>query len=329
MAWRRIASFIGLAASIAVIAVLHPSVQAATNAGGDGLKVSPVATNLVMNPGETHTVSVYVQNVTKSPVTLQVIINDFTAGSDESGTPALLLDPGQAVPGHSLKQFIAPVANITLQAGEQKPVSVAIAIPNGTPGGGYYGAVRFAPVSANGSNNNVTLSASVGSLILVRVPGNYKEDLQLVSFDVSQGSSSPSVVFTSGSNLSAVARFKNDGDVQEQPFGKVILKNGNTQLASYEINNTTPRGNVLPDSIRRFTVSLDKVGMFGKYTLVGNFGYGTNGQLVSGTTTFYVIPIGLIVAALVVIAVILFFIFGFPRLMRSYNRRVLRKAGRR
>jgi len=325
-----LAPFISLLVTLLGVASLYVPLAfaASTSTGSDGLKVSPVATNLTMNPGDTQVIELYVQNVTGTPVTLQAIVNDFTAGNNENGTPALLLDPGQTVPGHSLKQFVAPTGNVTLKAGEEKVVKVSITIPKGTTGGGYYGAVRFAPVSASG-DSNVMLSASVGSLILVRVPGTYKEDVQLASFDVSQDGGSPRVIFTSSSKLSAMARFRNDGDVQEQPFGKVILKSGNKQLATYEINSDTPRGNVLPDSIRRFTVNLDKVGAFGAYTLVGNFGYGTNGQLVSGTTTFYVVPIGLVIAAVAAIVFILLCIFGLPKLVRAYNRRILQKAGRR
>ncbi|HVU59444.1 MAG TPA: DUF916 domain-containing protein [Candidatus Saccharimonadales bacterium] len=312
-------------------AVLSPLAAAATSgsAGGNGLKISPVSTNITVNPGQSQTVTVNVQNVTQAPVTLQVFINDFTASGDESGTPALLLNPNQYAPSHSLKRYVAPVPNVTLAAGQEKSVGVTITIPSDAPGGGYYGAVRFAPASSGGSGS-VALSASVASLILVRVPGDFKEDLQLTDMSVQQGDNgSSSVVFTSSKNLVAAIRFKNDGDVQEQPFGKLLLKQGKKQLASFEINNTTPRGNVLPDSVRKFTVSLSHIGMFGKYTLEGNFGFGQDGQLLSGQTTFYVIPIWGILGVLAVILIILFFIFGFPRLMRGYNQRVVRRATRR
>ena len=328
---RKLSSLVAGILGLTVLIGSMLPVAAAADAGGNGLKISPVVTNLTVNPGQSQTVEVSVQNVTQSDVTLQVIVNDFTASSDESGTPALLLDPGQYAPSHSLKRFIGPIANITVAAGQAKTVPVVITVPKNAAGGGYYGAVRFAPVSASSSGSNVTLAASVGSLILVRVPGDFKEDLRLVGFNAASGASgSPSVIFTGSKGLVASIRFQNEGDVQEQPFGKILLEQGNKQIASFEVNDTTPRGNVLPASIRKFTVNLTKVGAFGKYTLVGNFGYGTNGQLISGKTTFYVIPIWAIIAVVLVIAIIAFFIFGFPRLMRRYNERVIRRAsGRR
>ena len=312
-----------------VTASIAPAVsEAASGENANGMRVSPVSSNITINPGQSQVVTVYVQNVTRVPVTLQAIINDFTASPSEDGQPALLLNPGQYAPIHSLKRYIGPISNITLQPLEQKAVKVSITIPKGTSGGGYYGAVRFAP-AAQGSENNVNLSASVASLILVRVPGNFKEQLNLASMDVRGGTNgSPSLIFTSNKDLYAAIRFQNVGDVQEQPFGKVLLMQGKTQLASYEINTSSPRGNVLPDSIRLFPVKLTNLGVFGKYTIYGNFGYGTDGKLLSGQTTFYVVPLPAILGVLVLLAIILFLIFGFPRLKRQYDRNIIRRARR-
>lgn len=314
-----------------IISSVIPGVASAASVGSaNGLRVSPVTTNLTLSPGESQVVTVYVQNVTDNTVELQAVVNDFVAApNNENGIPALLLNPGQYAPTHSLKRFIAPLANVTLGPREQKAISVDITIPKGTSGGGYYGAVRFAPASLD-TSKNITLSASVASLILVRVPGNFKEQLNLVSFDVRKGvNGGSSVIFTSGKNLVVAARFQNVGDAQEQPFGKVLLRQDSKQLASYEINDSTPRGNVLPGSIRIFTVNLDHIGTFGKYTVIGNFGYGTSGQLVSGQTTFYIIPVPAILGVLAIVLIILFFIFVFPRMKSAYDRGVLSRARRR
>ena len=331
MMMRRRTAFLSslLAGLVLVMVPIYAATASADATSANGMKVSPVASNLTINPGETQSVIVNVQNVTNVTGAYSVSINDFTAApNNESGQPALLLNPGEYAPTHSLKRYVAPIPNVTLKPGEEKAVTVLITIPKGTSGGGYYGAVRFSPVT-NGSSN-VNLSASVASLILVRVPGNFKEQLNLASLDArSSVNASASVFFTSGKGLVAAIRFQNAGDVQEQPFGKVLLMQGNKQLAEYEVNDSTPRGNVLPDSIRMFTVPLDKVGAFGKYTLLGNFGYGTNGQLISGQTTFYIVPLPAILGVVAIILVILFFIFVFPRMKRAYDRGVLSRSRRR
>jgi hypothetical protein len=296
----------------------------------NGYRVSPVRTDLTIKPGASSVVTVYIQNASSAVEHLQVLINDFQPPTDESGNPALLLN-GATAPDHSLKQFVT-VQNptFTLQPNQQQAVSVLLKVPAGMAAGGYYGAVRFAPVGTNG-NKNVNLSASVASLVLVTVPGNLVEQLSIAGFGATQGNSttaSPRSIFFNNKNLHAIVRFQNSGNVQEQPFGKILLKKGSTTKATIDVNNATSPGNVLPNSIRRFTVNVSKVGWFGKYKLEGNFGYGSKGQLLTATATFWVIPLIVIVIAVLILLLILFLIFGLPRLIRRYNRKVIARANR-
>lgn len=316
-----------LMAGIGLVILGTPGLAAA--AGGNGLRVTPVRTDITIKPGQTQVVNVTATNITTTPANLQAIINDFTASNDENGQPALLLKSGQFSPSHSLKRFVKDVPNFILQPGEQKTVPIAIVVPANAVGGGYYGTVRFAPAGSNGKDKTVTLAGSVGSLILVRVPGDIKDQMSVASFDARQ-SDSTKTLFFSNKAISAVVRFQNEGNIQEQPFGKILLKDRSGKvLGEYEINDNNPRGNVLPDTIRRFDTKLDKVGSFGVYKLIGNFGYGSNGQLLSASTTIYVVPAGYIIGFFAAVAVIVFLIFGLPRLIRAYNERVISQSKRR
>lgn len=315
--------------AVFTVGVAAPALAATTTStgAGNGMQVSPLRTELTINPGATATTSVFVQNVTGQNETLQSLVNDFNAGNDENGTPQLLLN-GENDKAHGLRQFIGSLPSVVLKPSESKEVKVTISIPKGTAAGGYYGAVRFAPSGISGGQN-VNLAASVGSLILVRVPGNIKEEVKVVSLDVRRGDQ-PRVVFTSNKDLSAMVRFENKGNIQEAPFGKIQLLKGDKVIDTKEINASDPRGNVLPDSIRQFKVPLSGVGSFGKYTIKGNFGYGTNGgQLLTAKTTFYVIPVAAIIAGVSLIVLILLAIFVLPRMIRSYNKKVVRQASRK
>ena len=307
------------------VSALAASQPAATN----GYRLSPVRTDLTIAPGSSETVTVYIQNASSAVENLQVIINDFQAPTNETGYPSLLLN-GATAPSHSLKQFVSvPTPTFTLQPSQQKAVSVAVNVPKGTASGGYYGAIRFAPLGTGG-NKNVNLSASIASLVLITVPGNLDEQLSIAGFGVTQGSSTQThSFFFTNKNLQAQVRFQNSGNVQEQPLGNVILKRGSTTLGTYVVNNASSPGNVLPDSIRRFSVTLTKVSWYGKYKVEGSFGYGSKGQLLTAAATFYVIPVLFIVIAIVLLLFILFLIFGLPRLIRAYNRRIIARASRR
>lgn len=302
---------------------------AAPQGPGNGLRVSPVRQDFTVQPGTTKVVNVTVTNVTGGAATFQAIINDFVANSDESGNPALLLDPNQFAPSHSLKRFISNVPPVSLQPGEEKSVSITIKVPANAAGGGYYGAVRFAPgTNPNTKNAQLSLSGNVGSLILVKVPGDIKEQLSIASIDVLSDKKAGNF-FTTNKNLSVTVRFQNQGNIQEAPFGKLLVKNhSNKTIGSYEINNVDPAGNVLPDSIRKFNIPI-KAGSFGSYKVEGNFGYGSSGQLLSAATSFYVIPFYLILIFITIVALLVVAIFAIPRLIKAYNRRVLKRAGRR
>jgi hypothetical protein len=138
----------------------------------------------------------------------------------------------------------------------------------------------------------------------------------------------PHTIFTSSKAINAVARFQNNGNIQEAPFGKVTLMKGSKVIGSYEINPTVPPSNALPGTTRLFAVPLTKVSSFGKYTLQGNFGYGSNGQLLSAKTSFYVIPGSFILAVVILLVALVLAIFLLPRWIRAYNRSVLRRASR-
>ncbi|MFZ1484037.1 MAG: DUF916 domain-containing protein [Candidatus Saccharimonadales bacterium] len=316
-------------ALLLVLSVSTANGQTAPGAGS-GLKVSPVRTDLTINPGESKTITIQVENVTAKGRDFKAIINDFVAGDNELGQPALILDEDKFAPSHSLKRYIADVQDVNIPAGQKKDIKVTVKIPKDAAGGGYYGAVRFIPAD-EGKGQNITLSASVGSLILVKVPGDIKESLALTSFDVRRGERgiTGSKFFTTNKDLYAVARFTNQGNIHEQPFGKVVVKKGDKIIQTVDINKTDPKGNVLPDSTRRFEVKLDKIGAWGKYTVEGNFGYGTSGQLLSGKSTIYVVPATLIIAIIALLLLIVAAIFWLPRAIRRYNSNVVRKASRR
>ncbi len=303
--------------------------------GGDALKISPVRYNdITMDPGTTKVVDLYVQNLTDVPTNLHPIVNDFAASTDESGKPSVILDENKYAPGNSFKRLVKPMADFTVAPHDTKDLKVTIVVPKGAAGGGYFGAVRYAPVSSS-SDKNVNLTASLGTLFLLRVNGNITEKLSIASFDVrkqpaKQGDSdTPGSFYTDNKKLSVVVRFENGGNVQVAPFGTVLVKKGSKVIDTIQINNKDERGDVLPGSIRRFDAPLNKLGSFGKYTLQGNFGYGANGQLISAQTTLYVVPVFVIVLAIIAIIVLLVLIFVVPRMVRSYNKRVIRKASRR
>ncbi len=299
----------GLLLGLSVILTLVMPAQAAANTSGgaNGFLISPVINEVTVDKGQSQTVQIAVQNPTSLPTTAQAIVNDFVASSDESGTPRLLLNNNTPLPANNFKALVSSIPDVSLAPQEKKYINVTITVPANAHSGGYYGAVRFIPVNS-GNQSNVGLTASVGTLFLVTVPGNLVEKLNLVQLSASHGST-PTSFFTSG-NVSVLTRLNNVGDIHVQPFGNVQVKDmfGHV-VASFQFNNTTPRTNILPESIRRYVNQLPKHSWLGRYTINENLAYSQgSGNLIVASASFWYFPwwfIGVVIALIIIIVALI------------------------
>lgn len=314
-----------LVAPLASAATTRSTTQT-VNPSTDVLKISPLRTDVTINPGTSGKVTVTVYNTTSTPILLKPIENDFVAG-DEKGTPAVILDENSYAPSHSLKRFMIPLNDVTVPANSSADVSVTINVPKTAQAGGYFGALRFAPAS-EATGRQVNLGASVVSLILLTVPGPTVEQLTLTNFDVQQNGGTASN-FRTPNDLALLLRFENKGNLQEGPFGQIYVKKGSKVVYTYNFNDTEPKEVILPDSARRWTIPLKNLGKFGKYTVGATLGYGTKGQSIEVTKTVWIIPTTYIVGGIIIILAIIALIVGFWLFLRSYKRRILRSSRRR
>lgn len=308
----------------AVFAADASSSDSVTN-NANSMKISPLRTDVVIEAGESGIVETFITNLTSNTVVLKPIANDFVAG-DENGTPSIMLDENSYAPSHSLKRFMVPLGNITVEPGATRKVEVRIEVPADALAGGYYGVIRFTPASSAGQP--VDLNASVASLILLRVPGPVVESLNLTDFDIRQNGGA-SNNFRTPDNLELLLRFENKGNVHVAPFGQVTVQKGKEVLYTYNFNQEEPKGEVLPDSARRWQVPLENLGKFGKYKIAGTFGYGTQGQTINVEKTVWIIPTTYILAAVGGVLLLVVLVGGTWLFLRSYKRRILRSSSRR
>lgn len=315
----------------------HVNAQANTT---NTLKVTPVRTDVQINPGERKAVRVTVSNITSQKITVRAVSNDFIASPQEDGSPALILDENEFAPTHSLKRFMTAVPDFEIPANQGRTIDVLITVPASAQAGGYFGAIRFAPTNP-ADGGQVNLSASVASLILLNVPGPTQEKLNLTDFEIRQGEKK-GTDFRTSNDLKAYFRFQNMGNVQLGPFGKISVSQGDKVVYETDFNTQNPRELVLPDSARRWEVPLKEIGEFGHYTVSATFTYGSKNQTIEVSQSFWVIPqymiiIAIIVAALLIvgIALIIYFLIrrnkhgGGSRSVRRNNRTSSHQAMRR
>lgn len=316
-----------LAATVGVGMLLGSSAALAASGPGQGLEISPPVIQLTANPGQTLTTKVSVRNVTTGALLVNGEADDFGAGTDETGTPKLLLNETGAT-RYSLKYWVTGVPNLTLAPGELKQNSITIRVPGNAEPGGHYAVVRFTGVPTGvGSTSGVSLSASVGALILLTVNGAITHQLGVAQFAAGQSKASdtfaPGTFYEHGP-VAFLVRLQNGGSVHEAPHGTITVKDMLGHKTIQMVVNANG-GNVLPGSIRRFVSTMPNKMLFGHYTASLSLAYAGNKTL-SSSVGFWVIPwklILLIIVALVVIGYLLK--VGLKR----YNEHIIAQARRR
>ena len=318
----------GASEAMAVAATpVPPASKPPAGSPGQGLEISPPVLELNANPGQKVTVQIRVRNVTTGVLIAKGKADDFGAGSDESGQPKLLLDETGAT-RFSLKYWVSNVPDLQLAPQELKTTTITITVPSNAEPGGHFGVVRFTAVPPDLNGTGVALSASVGTLVLMKVSGPITDKLSVAQFSTGSitkaGLGWLDKTFFEQGPVDFLVRSRNEGSVHEKPKGDITVTNMFGKKSKPLVVNQTG-GNVLPDSIRRFESTFKDKGLFGYYTAALNLTYANN-QTLSAQTTFWVLPWKMILLVMIGLIVIVALLrFGLKR----YNDWIISQARRR
>lgn len=246
-----------------------------------GLAVTPPLKEVSINAGQSFSDVIKVSNPTNSTLNVAVSYQDFSSQS-EDGTPTF----SDLNSSYSLAKWITSDKTFTLNSGETKDFSYTISVPANAEPGGHYGVVFFTPSLASGSattTSGVTTIAKIGSLLMVTVPGTIVYEGEISSFSTNKN------LYTDSKNIiDFTTRFANLGTNHVKPTGTITIKNlFGAQVANLIVNEN--QGNVLPQSIRKFTNEWSKNYGFGWYKAQVNLTYANNQTLVSDVS-FWIIP---------------------------------------
>ncbi|HRF28158.1 MAG TPA: hypothetical protein PL051_00755 [Candidatus Saccharibacteria bacterium] len=309
------------------VGLVSPAAFAAEKGTGQALEIAPPVVNLTADPGQKITTELLVRDVANVNLVVNNQINDFVA-SGEDGTPKLLLDPKDSESPYSLKDWVQPIPQVTLKPKDLVKLPLIINVPANASPGGYYAVVRFTGASPDLKGTGVSLSASLGALVLLRVNGDAKEGVQIASFYASQNDKKGSLF--ESTPIDFVVRTKNTGNVHEQPTGQVSVTDSfGNKVANVNIN--LQRNNVLPSSTRKFSSPLDKtvIGnriLFGRYVATVKMTYGSENKTLTEQISFWIIPYKLIALAVLAIAAIVFLIRAW---VIRYKKKIISQTRRR
>lgn len=301
--WRRGLTHAVLIVLVAVAGFQTVIAQDAPQSGS-GLIITPPRKELEISPGNSEVIKVTLTNVSGSDITAKAEINDFES-NNQTGEPKIIADQNRES-ATSVKNFLAGVADVELKKDEKKEFDVTVNVPANTPAGAYYGIVRYSAIPKQQPGDEgagrVSLTASVGMLVLLEVPGDIREQIQVQSVKV-QHQNKAGGFFLKSPNQVAI-EIKNNGNGFARPFGRVAVTNGSKEVYSYELNDVEPRNNILPGSTRVFTDKLENVKTPGRYTVTANVAHGRGGEVLTHRATFWYLPPWLLAIAAALLALI-------------------------
>ena len=291
-----------------------PAQSVFAQSAGEGISVQPAVTEDNVTSGEGYHFNLTFTNVGTTDKTFYLAARDIK-GLDDSGQP-IFAAAGEAT-GYELSTWIElPTTPITLKAGQSTTLALTAHVPSDVSPGAHFGGVFITDQSPRLSANGSAISVSVGSIMSLTVAGNLQEEASLQEFSTDKVVySSPVVNFNT--------KIQNSGNVLLRPHGVIQITDMlGHQVANIDVNDSAAP--VFPASERVYTVLWQPTGFaFGRYEAVGSFSYGdTEKKTISGTTSFWVLPLGPIALFLGSILGIVILMYA---LIRTYIRGKLRQ----
>ncbi len=213
----------------------------------DALTISPPLLEIIANPGEKIEEEIKVicdpgeENIPFFPS-----VANFGA-KGEGGEPDFFEEERP----YSLAPWIKIDRSPIVFSEKRRRINVpfTIDIPEEAEPGGHYGVIFFSR-EPEIREEAVTLGigGKLGALILVKVTGEIREEGRLIEFDTEDGKS-----FYNRLPINFFVRFENIGNVHLKPRGRIEIKDIFGKIKETLLVNEENR-NVLPESIRKFTV---------------------------------------------------------------------------
>lgn len=291
------------------------TVLAQEPAKGEGLTISPPIKELSIEPGENIKQTIKLTNPTENLVKVYPKIMDFNA-KGEGGEPGFHVATDDSAKFSLAKWITYRQPAVALTAKQVVEFNYEINVPQDAEAGGHYGAVFFTtepPENDPTKGSQVALNSMVGSLVLVRVPGDIKENGQLESFSVNK-------FFNFKNSIKFTTRVANSGNVHFKPLGSINIES----LFGKKVDTVTVnegKGNVLPESVRKFENEWKSgkilVGFYkAKLALV----YGESNKSIIAEKTFLIMPWWAIIIIVVVLLLLLILIWLLIRKIRKRKR---------
>lgn len=251
--------------AILIFSLLVPLSTYAETTNQIGFSISPYSYEYELKPGQEVTATLKVENINKVDINVSVEPENLVAYGQD-GQVSITDDE----PSFSIKSWVKVTKDsATIKPKEFGYFDFKITVPLDAEPGSHYGAlsVRFVGNDdpLNGTGASIVQKSS--AIILLRVPGDVREELNLIYFQ-------PEKFFYSESKFKLSALFENKGTVNVKPSGEInIFDIWGNKIKTIKIAGK----NILPDNKRIFEeeFTMEDISYFRAEL---NMFYGTNSQ---------------------------------------------------
>jgi hypothetical protein len=299
--------------------------------------------NYVIEPGKSIKDTLTIRNLdSERELLLDLRVIDFTY-SDDGGTPKLMLAEDAPQTAWSLKPFLKVPKSIVVAPKSSKTVDISVSIPANRTAGSFYSAIVYS--SGSPAGGNVGLSASGVTLVFTSIPGDVNEKLTLEKFGGYHAQTTTDkggYFFITAKKPETIAyTLNNQGNVTEAPVGSITLRDifGKERV----ISDVNPNSSLaLIGQTRTFTSCIelkDKTAEVnggtakstactepnlwpGLYTAKLDLFYGQNGnrtQEITSTASFWYLPWWFVIAFIILLLVVAYFIWRLVQKIKGRN----------
>jgi len=258
---------------------------------------------LTLTPGQTSNFSLKIRNNSDFPVTITSLAEDFIIGADYK-TP-IPVEAEEENNRWAMASWITVTPALqTIQANTTAAVQIRINVPADALPGGHYVMITHQPASTGRAEDNVTaINQRVGTLVYGLVPGEFNEQAFIRSLSVPTFSDIGPVPYS----------FMVDNDSEAHIHPRLSAKIYNIwgkEVDAKEIES----GNIFPKTARNFESKWERIWGVGRYKLEITMLYGSDGSRTgSASTYFWLFPIWLFLAGLVVLITLVALIWSVRR----------------
>ena len=316
-----------LALFILSLFLTFPNLEKVQAQSSEGIKISPVRLEDLVDPGQVISKTVKVTNQSSNEREIFVFLRDFKAEGE--GGQAKLIEPGSESGSFLASWVEVATSGISFLPFEEKEIPFIIRVPKNAGPGGYYGAVVFGtkPPKFSEESENRGAGMSIGqqaaTLLLFQVKGDAHEEASIREF------STDKEYYNTPFDIEFTTRIENKGNVHVAPVGILTIKNQIGKTVEEIIFNEKV-SNILPKTFRKFNYSWSGDMAIGKYTAILGLTYGTptkmGGQGMQSLyteRTFWIFPWKII--SLISVSILLFVIIAWI-LLRIYKNKAVKKA---